>query len=272
MSDIIEFPGAGLASKKVGRALIAATLNHVSAPLSVAGECSEELRGRPPLKKPVLLPIDNLVLHHGNLSAAQFNHARMLSRAALVRATNVALWKVAYPHMVATPTLSAGTALAMVSVLFRGVGKPKNVETAALISACVDTFAPASDAIGKATGLWKPVSIHPVVLALAVRQLVNTAVFTSIAELRTAMLDAQRSIIQLYRDTDRWLELLRVSDRVMFEFDRASWDLAYSNVGADVVCEMQDPSEAGDEDEDGTAPASPRWSALEAMRAKIEGD
>ncbi len=52
----------------------------------------------------------------------------------------------------------------------------------------------------------------------------------------------------------------------MFEFDRDAWMQAYANVGSDAVELMQDPDEAGDEDEN--EPPSPRWCALEAMRAK----
>jgi len=45
--------------------------------------------------------------------------------------------------------------------------------------------------IGEATGLWRPVSSHPVVLAMAVKRLQYNSVFTSAAELRTAMIDGR---------------------------------------------------------------------------------
>ena len=101
-----------------------------------------------------------------------------------------------------------------------------------------------------------------VVVALAIRKLVYGSVFTSVAELRTALQAARNSIRGLAEDTDRWMKLLQASDRVVFEGDRAAWDLAYANVGADVVALMQDSGEAGDEDE----PASPRWAAQEAIK------
>jgi hypothetical protein len=251
MSNIIEFP-----SEKTGNVLIAATLDRLQAPLNVAGCCRDELRE-------VLQPIEGVVLHRGYLPAAQFNHAQMLSRAALVSATHTALLPVAYPHIVRTPVITDEIALTMLTVLFGAVGKAKGGDAQILLEACIDMFG-SSDAIGAATGLWRPVSTHPVILALAVRQLINTAVFTSVAELRDAMLDAQRSIIQLTKAAERWLDLLRVSDRVMFEFDRAAWMQAYAHVGADVVLTMQDSDEAGDED--GIEPAAPRWAALETMR------
>ncbi|WP_409191042.1 hypothetical protein [Bradyrhizobium sp. RDM4] len=236
--------------------MIAATLDRLQGPLSVAGRCRDELRE-------VLQPIENVVLHHDLLPAAAFNHARMLSRAAQVSATHAALLPVAYPHIVATPIITDEIALTMLTVLFGAVGKAKGGDAQILLEACIDMFG-SSDAIGAFTRLWRPVSTHPVILALAVRQLINTAVFTSVAELRDAMLDAQRSIIQLTTAADRWRDLLRVSDRVLFEFDRAAWMQAYASVGADVVEVMQDADEAGDEDED--APPAPRWIAQEAMR------
>jgi hypothetical protein len=255
MSDLIKFPGSGVAvrpTKKAGTALISATLDRVAAPLQVAGQCRSELRD-------VLRKVGE---HRYYLPDAKFNHGRMLSRAALVSRTHTALLPVVYPHIVATPTITAETALAMLTVLFRGVGKAKNVETNTLIANCVAMFDPRSDIIGEATGLWTPVSSHPVILALAVKKLLYNSVFTSAAELRTAMREARNSILWLSQDTERWLALLQASDRVLFEHDRAAWDLTYQNVGADVVSVMQNPEEAGDDDE----PASPRWSAQEALR------
>jgi hypothetical protein len=259
VTGIIKFPGSGLAvrpTKKAGTAVIAATLGEVHAPLAVAGRCRSELR----------------ILRHvnihtsdpqpGSLADAKFNHAKMLKRASLVRATHSALLPVAYPNIVAAPTITRVDAIMMLAVLFGTLGK-KGPDNETLIRECVDMLTPDSDVIGEATGLWRPINNHhPVVVALAIRKLVYGSIFTSVDELRTALRAARNSIVWLLQDADRWMKLLRASDRVVFECDRDAWMLAYQDVGADVVSAMQDHDEAGDDDE----PPSPRWSALEAVR------
>ncbi|WP_354130425.1 MULTISPECIES: hypothetical protein [unclassified Bradyrhizobium] len=234
--------------------MIAATLDAVHSPLAVAGQCRNELRGG--------LERVSEGLHRYDLPAAKANHAKMLQRAALVRQAHVALLAVAYPHIVRTPTITPEIALAMVSVLFRGVGRAKGVEANALIASCVAMFNPHCDIVGGATELWTPVSSHPVVLALAVQKLQFNTVFTSTAELRSAMQEARSSVVWLVQAAERWLDLLRNSDRVLFEHDRAAWDLAYANMGADAVGAMQEAADAAYEGVDDP----PRWHALEALR------
>ncbi|UGX95793.1 hypothetical protein G6321_00011895 [Bradyrhizobium barranii subsp. barranii] len=266
MKDLVKVSGKGLAlSGKKGTALISAVLTQAHRPLTVAGNCRNELRD-------TLRPVNDVNLHRGYLPNATFNHRRMLPRAALVNATHAALLPVAYPNIIDTPSITRPFAIQMISALFRTMGKPKDTDSAALLNDCVEMFAPGSDAIGEATGLWKPVRNHPVILALAVTSLQRTKVFTSQAELRSAMQDARKRVLWLAEDAKRWLELLRNSDRVLFEHDRPAWDLAYRNVGADVVTAMQDSDEAGDDEDDENEPASPRWLALEAMRLTRGGD
>jgi hypothetical protein len=191
----------------------------------------------------------------------------MLPRAALVSATRKALFPVVHPNMIAAPTINRAIAVQMLTVLFGSVGKAKGTEGETLLDACLQMFAPGADAVGETTGLWRPVSRHPLILALAVRTLINNAVFTSSKELRDAMQEAHSSIRSLFDDTDRWLKLLKTSDRLVFEFDRDAWNLAYRDVGPDVVREMQEREEEGYEDDDGEdVPPSPRWAALESMK------
>lgn len=122
-----------------------------------------------------------------NLPDAKPNHDRMLTRAASVQAANIALLPVAYPNMVAAPVVTAEIALVMLSALFAGVGKVKNVDTETLLAACIGMFNPVTEIVGEATELWTPISKHPAVLALALSKVVNTAAFTSAAEFRAAI-------------------------------------------------------------------------------------
>ncbi|MBR0746189.1 hypothetical protein JQ582_19850 [Bradyrhizobium japonicum] len=256
MSEIVKFRSD---PKKAGTALVRTTVNRLHVPMEVAKRCGTELRE-------VLRPVNDVNQHRGYLASAKFNHGRMLSRAAMVSAAHTELMPVVFPHMVATPVVTTEIAVMMLSTLFGSVGKAKTVETATLLGTCVEMFHPVADVIGEATGLWTPISKHPVVLALAVRKLINTSVFTSAAEFRQAMQDARNSILWLMQHTERWLDLLRISDRVLFEFDRPAWDRAYASVGADVARVMQDSDEEGYEDDDGEdVPPSPRWAALQAM-------
>jgi hypothetical protein len=266
VTGIIKFPGSALAvrpTKKAGTAVIAATLNRVAAPLAVAGQCRSELR----VLRHINIHTDDP--QPGNLANAKFNHGKMLARAATVSAAYRELFPLAHPHMIASPTITREDAIMMLAVLFGTLGK-KGTDNETLIRACTDMLSPESDAIGEATGLWRPISNHhPVVVALAIRKLVYGSVFTSVAELRAALQAARNSILWLAEDADRWMKLLQASDRMVFEHDREAWGAAYANVGADVVAlMMQESDEAGYEgdDEDDDEPPSPRWSAQEAMR------
>jgi hypothetical protein len=153
-------------------------------------------------------------------------------------------------------------AFVMLSALFGAVGKVKNVETATLIAECIQMFAPGADDVGESLGLWRPISRHPLILAIAARKLTYNSVFTSAAELRAAMGEALTTIKNRAEYVERWLALLRDADRIVFEHDRAAWMEAYANLGSDVARAMQDPHESGDDDE----PASAHWSALEELR------
>ncbi|MEY9183136.1 hypothetical protein ABIG06_004717 [Bradyrhizobium sp. USDA 326] len=261
MTALIQFPRNAVALREMqtqGHALIGSTLRALASPFEVAGRCSEELRE--------LRLTSAAQLRRGNLADAKVNHARMLRRAAAVNAAHTALWTVAHPHMVATPVVTVHIAHMMLSVLLRSVGKVKNVETEALLAECIGMFDPTSDVVGKATGMWVPISKHPVILALAVRKLIYGSVFTSAEEFRKAMLAARGTILHLVSDTESWSGLLRNCDRCVFEHDRVAWDAAYARVGADVARVMQDSDEEGYEDDDGEyVPPSPRWAALQAM-------
>ena len=230
----------------------------MDAPLSVAGQCRDELRG-------VLRFVNDVGLHRGYLPAAKFNHGLMLSRAALVSNTFRTGADCLSAHRRDADDHGRDRAHDADRAVWRGWQSEgrRRQDIAGGLSRHVR---PDADQIGAADAILDS-GLDPSRNSRAGRrQLINTAVFTSVAELREAMIEARRTIVGLINATDRWIELLRNSDRVMFEFDRDAWMQAYANVGSDVVELMQDPDEAGDEDEN--EPASPRWCALEEMRAK----
>jgi len=59
--------------------------------------------------------------------------------------------------------LTQADASAMLSYLFGTIGKRRNDEAAAKLMACIDIFSPASNVLGPALGLWKPVPTHPAI-------------------------------------------------------------------------------------------------------------
>jgi hypothetical protein len=157
----------------------------------------------------------------------------------------------------------------MLSVLFAALGKKKGDEGAMLLVACADMFSATNEAIGHATGLWKPISRHPLVLALAIKKLIATAVFTSCAELREAMNEVRGTLEMRKWAMEYIVDLIERADEIVFVGDRAAWDAAYADVGSDVVkamlgwVEMQESPYTDDDDVD--HPGSPRWAALNAI-------
>ena len=172
MSTLVEHPGTEVAvrpgKKKTGTSLISATLDTVAHPLRIASHCRDELREV--LQHVDDVPQPNIV----NLPAARFNHARMLSRVAVVREVHLGLFGMFIPP---APTTTRGDAIDMLSALFGATAKAK-AESKTLLAACVSMFAPSADSVALATGLWQPISRHPVVVAIAIQKLINTAVFT----------------------------------------------------------------------------------------------
>lgn len=262
MSGIVKFPGGGLTTKKAGTALVRVTANGLHVPLQIASACRNEFRCN------VLRHLNDGDLAAWQLPSAKHNHAKMLPRAALVDATHTALLSVVVPHL--APPISPDAALTMLSALFGPLGKKGN-DNAALLDACISMLHPDADVVGEATELWLPIPKSPVIVALAVKRLLNNAIFAPMpAEFRRELREANRSVKSLADYAERWLALLHNADRIVFEHDRDTWTRAYENLGADVAATMQDRDEAGDvgddgEDSEDIAP-SPRWAALEAMR------
>jgi hypothetical protein len=156
-------------------------------------------------------------------------------------------------------SVSPADATAMLQFLFGAMGKRRNEEAAAKLAACADIFSPASNALGSALRLWKPVPRHPVVLAIAVKQLMASKTFEPAeAELREALGKVHQRLQNLQSWTDRWLEKLDYADNTVFTFDRPAWEAAYADLDNKIAVAMRDC--VGDEDDD-----TARWQALEDL-------
>jgi hypothetical protein len=162
----------------------------------------------------------------------------------------------------------------MVSYLFAAIGKSKkDEENLMLLFAATEMFSPMDATIGSVTGLWKPISRHPLILALAVKKLINTAKFTSCAELREAMEEVHQKLRHQEWAMESIKEQIEEADEIMFERDREAWAAAYRNADPAVAIEMREHllfDEGPGEEDDGTAiEPSSRWAALNEITAAL---
>jgi hypothetical protein len=133
------------------------------------------------------------------------------------------------------------TALKMIGVAFAGLTKRKDAggDAALQLAAAADMFSPVTAALGHTTGLWKPVSQHPAILALAVKHLLATSVFAPApSEIRQAMDEVHARLSMQTGRCDKALDLIGRADEIIFVSDRAKWDAAWANVGHDVVAAL----------------------------------
>jgi hypothetical protein len=164
------------------------------------------------------------------------------------------------------PPVDHATALALLNVLFAAIGKRKNdEESAILLNAAADMFNPINDILGCITGV-EQINRHPLILAIAIKQLIATAKFTSCAELREAMAKVVNSIaIDVWR-LEYMMEKTHNADAMLFEKDRATWDETHARVDAAIERKMLrdlENVEGAYEDDDGVPQSgSPRWQAL----------
>jgi hypothetical protein len=126
--------------------------------------------------------------------------------------------------------------------------------------------------------LWKPVSKHPVVLALAIKRLIaKSKCVPSPSELRETMELVLERLGSLGGAAQRYIEAVQEADKIVFALDRAAWTAMYASAGinSQVPLAMQgrlEDEEPG-EDEHGNPIASPRWRALnDVWEAKLEAE
>jgi hypothetical protein len=171
------------------------------------------------------------------------------------------------------PPVDRVTALSMLNVLFAAIGKRKNdEESAILLTAAGDMFNPVNDVLGCITGV-EAINRHPLVLAIAIKQLIATAKFTSCAELREAMEKVVHSIGISVWHLEYMIATIERADDLLFEKDRATWDAGYARADRETILMLhrraefagEGPSEDLDENGEPEYPASPRWLALDGL-------
>ena len=111
------------------------------------------------------------------------------------------------------------------------------------------------------------VPTHPLVLALAIKQLMAEKTFEPAeSELRAALEKVEQRLTLHRSYLSGWLGRLERADEIVFTFDRPAWDRAYANVHSDVPRQMRArlfEDGPGEPNEDGNEiPPSPRWQAL----------
>jgi hypothetical protein len=200
-------------------------------------------------------------------------HGRWLRHYAEIKAARSALSDIL---LMPRTQVDSAMAMQMVSYLFAAIGKRKtDEENAMLLFAATEMFSPTDATIGSVTGLWKPINRHPLILALAVKKLINTAKFTSCAELREAMEEVHRKLGHQKWAMDSISEQIEEADEIMFEREREAWAAAYRNADHAVAFEMREClwTEAPGEEDTGEAIApTPRWSALNEIIARANGN
>jgi hypothetical protein len=180
-------------------------------------------------------------------------HARWLKAALRAETAADLLYDVAFPRSPITPA-EAG---AMLRYLFAAKGKKRGDEARAKLASCIEIFSDRSNALGEATGLWKSVPRHRLVLALAIKQLMAKALYEpEECELREALATVKQRLSTLGRWASEWRQRLKCVDQTVFRFDRPAWDAAYAAVDSNVVLAMG----AWEDDDD-----EPRNEALEAL-------
>jgi hypothetical protein len=265
---LVEITGGKALAKpappKTALAVINETLSNVADALAVADRCqSEGINGQ-----------NNLGQHAHNFEPARYLAPakrllnKMLPIYARAQEASSVLGRVAAGT--SDHKITQATAVTMLSALFGALNKKKveGDDHAGLLLVCADLFSPINRTIGKASGLWKPVSREPVVLALAIKRLLATQVFTpSPSELRETMEFVRRRLEVIAWWTWECLCHIELADEIVFEADRAAWDAVYAKLPRSIVAAMLASegicnSPDGEDDDGNPIPGSPRWEAL----------
>jgi hypothetical protein len=268
MDSLVRRPGKDLArspsSRVAGLALINEELAHLAPAMATADLC----RWRLDTGDHTYLGCERS-LEAKFLDRAKALHSRWLPDYAEAEAAHRQLEAIVswYPREPITHT----TATKMLAVLLGTLSKRKadDDNAAMLLASCADLFNPTNDTIGSSSRLWKPVSKHPVVLALAVKRLIATSKFMPApSELRDTMNLVVEKLSSLGGRTQMFIETVEKADAIVFTFDRPAWNASYARASTQVPRAMQgrlEDQEPGEDEHGNPIAPSPRWLALNAL-------
>jgi hypothetical protein len=171
------------------------------------------------------------------VEGAKTFYRRALWKLGAAHGASIFLSGVRYPYE--DDAITREHANAMLHFLFNSMGGKRHDKEVAMmkLAACSEIFSPASNTLGRALELWQPVPQHPVVLALAIKQLKASKVFEpEESELREALANVVGKVRKLERGVDQWIERMCDSDPMMFKIDRDGWQAAHAGTDADSVC------------------------------------
>jgi hypothetical protein len=158
--------------------------------------------------------------------AASLERAQRVQRTLLLNLPRVAeAAEVFRPIIYEKSPLERELALAMVDFLLEVLGKGKANDAGALLVACANMFNPAMDDINKQLHSRKAMPRHPVILALAVQEWLQTNKWApSPQELRSTVREIFRRMHNLHYHVEEWLNLLDRADLIVFVQDRSDWE------------------------------------------------
>jgi hypothetical protein len=152
---------------------------------------------------------------------------RCLPYAAKARQASKALT----PIVSSSEAIEPEHAVKMFSLLYGTLNKKRTDDDAIAmkLASCVEMFSPVSNQIGELTGLWKPVPQHPVIIALAIKQLIGEEVFApEPSEVAKACRHAHQRLSVHLHWTDEWLAKLNLADGILLEFaPHDEWERPY---------------------------------------------
>ena len=125
--------------------------------------------------------------------------------------------------------IAAADAVEMLGFLFGVLRRnDKGADTASLLTACTEMF-DEDAALAQVIGV-KPLPLHPAVLALAIRRIIDTAIFPPApSEVRAAMFEVRNKILVLQTNVRPVLAKARAAERLVFKQDRQGWLAPYAS-------------------------------------------
>jgi hypothetical protein len=248
-------PG-GLARSLAGLAVINAPLVPIMEPMRVA-EAARKF-----MQQDDSYLGSQLTLNY--LERARSMHLQLLASLPRARLSYEVLCAILIPPF---ETVSYAQVSTMLGALFGALAKRKDENASLLLDACCDLFDPVSLAIGESTGLWKPISNHPVVVALAIKRLLAKSVFAPTpSELRDAIKLAAERINTKAAYAGQFVELADQADAMLFLFDPPAWQMAHAAASQEASLAMRAMAELSNYDlDDNDEAGSPRWQALNAL-------